>query len=512
MDVTAASSSNVMPNIPIQLPKRSILMPIDNNDQDQRASLSKRKRINEFVDKVSSAEKIAIDSQLIKFLCGCNIPFDVLDSIHFKDFIKLLRPAYNHPSKSMINNTLNSVYDELTTNLSMCEQSEGILMISSTMISQSIDSKYIVGIVHRKCKKNLFLKIWTIPINANDAKDIIHDAIQISKEKYKVDIYAVIVGDDLYMSTNYGRNDPWVFKCQTTVITKIVNLFKNIPFISNVRSVLNGFQIPRLKEEIINRGGVEYEKIDEEASILSLKDMFITCLKNKPVFEQIITEDVFRIPNNVITILLNINTFSPTATSFEEELRKYILLCEQLCSLISKCQDPCSTICDIIELWLQIESIIAGENSMIEIYKEIQDILSPILLVANSLHPVYRGLAFEHNAERNVEIVEYLLTVLDDQELNDFYEYSKKKGLFEKLEIHKIKDPEKYWDFASKKYPNLANFAIKITQIPASVSQVKFQVVRCDTCDNISPDNNNNKIVELYYRLKLQDEHVTDKY
>jgi len=60
---------------------------------------------------------------------------------------------------------------------------------------------------------------------------------------------------------------------------------------------------------------------------------------------------------------------------------------------------------------------------MTEIYKEICVILSPILLVANSLHPVYRGLTFEHNPERNVEILEYLLTILDDQKLDDFYEY-----------------------------------------------------------------------------------------
>lgn len=75
---------------------------------------------------------------------------------------------------------------------------------------------------------------------------------------------------------------------------------------------------------------------------------------------------------------------------------------------------------------------------------------------------------------------------------------TQKKGLFEKIEIHKIEDPEKYWDFAGRKHPNLANFAKKLTQIPASVAQVKFQPV---CCDNISPDNSK-KIVELYYRLE----------
>lgn len=458
-DVSIASSSNV------QLFNHSVLTPID-NDQNQKVSFSKkRKRIDTFVDKVSYAEKAAIDSQLIKFLCGCNIPFDVLDSTHFKELVKLLRPAYEHPSKNTINNLLNSMYDQLTINSSTCEQLEGILMISSSMISESVDSKHVVGAVYRKSRENFFLKVWSIPINTNDITEIVHDAIQISKEKYKVNIYAVIVSDDLCVSINHEHNF-WFFKCQTIVTTKIINLFKNIPFISKVRCILTGFQTPRLKEEIKNRNGVEFEIADNEASIFSIKDMFINCLKNTFIFKQIFTERVFHIPNNVATILFDIDSSSSTIL-FEKELKQFISICEYLCLLICKCQSPSSTMCDIIEQWLQIESIVAENNSMVEIHKEISAILSPISIVANCLHPVYRGLTFEHNPERNVEILEYLLIVLDDQGLNDFYEYSKKRGFFEK--IHKIKDPAKYWDFASRKHPSLAHFAKKLIQIPASV-------------------------------------------
>lgn len=234
------------------------------------------------------------------------------------------------------------------------------------------------------------------------------------------------------MSANRKSNNPWFFKCQATVTRKIVNLFKTIPFISKVRSALNGFQTPRLKEVITNRGGVEFEVVDDEATIFSVKDMFINCLKNKLIFKQILTEDVFRILNDVITILLDTDDTvlsSSNATSFEKELKKFISLCEHFCSLIAKCQRPCLTMCDIIEQWLQIESIVAGDNNMTEIHNDICAILSPISILANYLHPSYRGLKFEHNPERNVEILEYLLTVLDDRGLDDFYEYSK-KGAF----------------------------------------------------------------------------------
>jgi len=150
--------------------------------------------------------------------------------------------------------------------------------------------------------------------------------------------------------------------------------------------------------------------------------MCIDCLKDKPIFEQILTEHIFWILNDVVTILFN--TASPSCHFFWRRVET-IYFFEYFCSLISKCQNPCLTMCDIIEQWLQIESIVARNNNMTEIYKEICIVPSPILLVANSLHPVYKGLTFEHNPERNVRILEYFLTILDDQKLYDFYEYSK---------------------------------------------------------------------------------------
>lgn len=243
------------------------------------------KKENKLTNLLTCAEKTAIDSSLIKFLCGCNIPFDVLDSTHFKEFVKLLRSAYKHLSKRMINNTLlNSVYNQLMTDPSMCEQSKRILMISSSM-SQKVDLKHIVG-THcwytENQKKSCFLKFGQF----QSMMEIVHDAVQISKEKYKS---GHLCGYCRWcMSANCEFNNPWFFKCQATITMKIVNLFKTIPFISKVQNVLNGFQTPWLKEEITNFGGVEFEVVDNEASIFLIKNMFINCLKNICIFKQIL--------------------------------------------------------------------------------------------------------------------------------------------------------------------------------------------------------------------------------
>ncbi|KAM0729434.1 hypothetical protein ACS0PU_003311 [Formica fusca] len=114
---------------------------------------------------------------------------------------------------------------------------------------------------------------------------------------------------------------------------------------------------------------------------------------------------------------------------------------------------------------------------------------------------------FGNNTERVVAVFEYLLEVLDREGLDDYYAFSKEKGLFEKLSQHKIVDPEKYWDYAEKKHPSLAKFASKLTQVPASVLQIKFQSL----CKNDTSDDNG-KMTELYHQLKLEDKNITDKY
>ncbi|XP_043271216.1 uncharacterized protein [Venturia canescens] len=419
-----------------------------NNDGNKKAlPYKKRKRLDAFFDRMSLVEKTTLDTKLIKFLCGCHIPLEVLNSTHFKNFMTLLRPAYDVPSTQDVNNNLlNSVYQEVTAHSSTSqESSDGVLMMSELM-GETVDLKYVLGIVHRTPQGVFHLKIWSIPKNETDITDIVKEAIQISKEEFNVIIYAVIATDDFSISSDHD---------------------------CHVRSILRAFQTPRLREEVISRGGVEIEVADDEASIVSLKDMFTNCLKNQSIFHDIVSENVFNVPENALEILS-----SMSATSFEEELQKFIV----------------------------IESLLSENGRLATIKNQIPTILSPISIVANNFHPAYRGLTFANNAERNVMVLEYLLTILDDQGLDEFYEFSNKKGLFEKLEARQIKDAEIYWDFAQKKYPTLANIAKKLIRVPASVVKLKLQSI---SGNDIEKDN---MMVELYYRLKLQDDNITDKY
>lgn len=217
-----------------------------------------------------------------------------------------------------------------------------------------------------------------------------------------------------------------------------------------MRNLLSAFNTPQLKQEVINRGGVKFKLLNDDESCFFIKDILNACMKNRPIMKQILATGEFRFQNEILMTLFGSTSSSFSSSSFEEGLRKIICLYEHFCSLISKCENPTASIADITEEWLKLESAIVEDVCMHEICEQIRLNVSPMLLTANFVHPMYRGHMFGNNTERVVAVFEYLLEVLDSEGLDDYYAFSKEKGLFEKLSQHKIVDPEKYWDYAEK--------------------------------------------------------------
>lgn len=73
--------------------------------------------MSEFVDVMSKSERQDVDMLIAKFFFGCNIPFSVCQSVHFKNLIKKLRPSYpvscrNKLSGSFLDQVYDSVFEE----------------------------------------------------------------------------------------------------------------------------------------------------------------------------------------------------------------------------------------------------------------------------------------------------------------------------------------------------------------------------------------------------------------
>lgn len=72
-----------------------------------------------YVDVTSNEEVDSLHDDLAKFIFACNVPFNIVETIYFKNFIKRLRSAYAEklPSRKMLSIALlDRVYDKYVNN------------------------------------------------------------------------------------------------------------------------------------------------------------------------------------------------------------------------------------------------------------------------------------------------------------------------------------------------------------------------------------------------------------
>lgn len=246
----------------------------------------------------------------------------------------------------------------------------------------------------------------------------------------------------------------------------------------------------------MKHGGKLFQLNDtDNSSCFVCRDMYNVCLENQIAMKQIVAEGKFQFENDIVAILFD-NMF---LIHLNNSLTKY----NKFCSLITKFEAFTTTIADAAEEWLKIKDYFEGE-----IREQIHKILTPVLLTANFLHPVYKGKLFEKNSEWNTLVFDYLIEMLDQQALIDYYDFINKEGLFKTLLAKEIESSEKFWSFAKMRYPALAKFAHRLIHIPASMFLTKFQPV----CQSNLKAENYKKRVEIYHKLKLEDKNISEKY
>lgn len=58
--------------------------------QKQKRDKTSNTQIRPFFDKISDKDEVRINEALMKFFCGCNVPFEAIKSDHFLNLMKIL--------------------------------------------------------------------------------------------------------------------------------------------------------------------------------------------------------------------------------------------------------------------------------------------------------------------------------------------------------------------------------------------------------------------------------------
>jgi hypothetical protein len=94
--------------------------------------------------------------------------------------------------------------------------------------------------------------------------------------------------------------------------------------------------------------------------------------------------------------------------TFEEKLKYSLDVLKPIISLINKCENPETTMVDVIEDWMTF----AFSEKYSEIKSDITKRITPVALTANALHPIYRGKQFDHIHEYKKRVMEFLIDLL----------------------------------------------------------------------------------------------------
>lgn len=219
-------------------------------------------------------QKTRIDDTLVKFFYGCNIPFKLVESKLFLNFLNAIRPAYTPPFVEAMSNNILHGSSCRTWETSTFFNSNGILVITRTEIKQIL---HVIGFVQSE-EKIIYLKTWDIQEGHNSSL-MINEAITLANMKFNsMIIYAVITDEDIRLLNTDEYNKQWILQCNISLATSIEKELVDLEFTGKVCYLLEQFSRKELQKDLITRGGVAF-LLEGNSSCYNC-DLFSTCLKN----------------------------------------------------------------------------------------------------------------------------------------------------------------------------------------------------------------------------------------
>lgn len=453
------------------------------------------------MDTVNTIQKERIDSALAKFIFGCNVPFSVIDSNHFKSFIKEIRPAYKAPcSKTMSTTLLNKLHSEIENNDKMHIGKESVLLIDGWKNSAA-NTKNVVTMVHTSDGKMSFLESYDftgLSETGEELATIVQNSIALAKEKYDTEIYCV-VSDNAANMVKMGRLITIMFStCSSHTANLLAKDVINKDISEKAQLVLKEFKHPDIERKLTESGGSKII-LAGETRWCSQRDSLKCMIKNLKFMQQVAVNTGHgqaKIKSNIKQILFD--------DSFIEDVERIIAISDPICRLINQCQSINYSIADAAEDWLNLT---LPDEFYDHLEKRRNMALNKFALTANFLHPTYRG---KQLLELQRDVVdEFLLDTLSETGLDSLQAFRNGEGIFGTLEKKKVSSPKTFWSLVERKHTELSKISLKLLNIPASSAQLErlfsnWSFIHTDLRNRLGLEKSK-KIVHIYYSLKLTD-------
>lgn len=473
------------------------------------------KKISKFVDNVTKDEIETLNMRLSSLFFGCNIPFAVVDSDHFKNFVKALRPAYTPqlPGRKALSTTLLDKEYQRCIDLSAdLINAESVLLIDGWKNTSS-NTKTVVSMLHNAKGSQAFLNAWDVTGESETGEklaEIVNESVTMAKDLYKTDVYAV-VSDNAAAMLKMGRNiSIWHSNCSSHTANLLAKDVMDGELTKKVHTILKEFKHADFERALVDKGGTRI-KTPCDTRWCSYRDSYNCLVQNIHFMKILIVNDqrLKKIKPTVKTLIFD--------DEFIDEVKDNIMLFDPICNLINIAQNSNSSAADVSHLWICLELPDKFNSFEDKLQSRKKMALNKYALCAYYLHPKYHDFAKSKLSVEQLKIVQdFVLENLNADGIMDYHSFQEKNGIFKTLRDKKIMDPIAFWSMAAIHHPALTSLALKLQKIPASSAQIErifsnWSFVHSPIRNRLD-FNRSRKLLHVYYTHKIIDTNLSDEY
>lgn len=301
----------------------------------------KLSRLSQFIDSLSPKEQQDIDTLSCRLFYACQIPLKIVESRHFIDFIKALRPSYQLPKlKSLSTDMLNDLHRRYGKRISPSAGSEGVLIIKR-LKEQSMYQ--VIVFVQMMDKSPVYSTTKKVSRNDFYWSDVFIDSKKLAKEK-SIEVFAAIINDSITLiddTTDF--EEIWLLQCNWSFGKLMEEKLLSLDIIDKAQCLLDAFSSPELSRKLVENGGIKADTT--KAAVCPNWHLISTCLENLDAMSRMLGDRTLRLDAEVVALLRD--------ELLEEKLKYHSNLLKPIVSIVEKSQKQQTTLADIIEDWLK---------------------------------------------------------------------------------------------------------------------------------------------------------------
>lgn len=408
-------------------------------------------------------KKVEIDIALSKLFFGCNLPFSVVESQYFKDFLKTLNDEYVPPGAKRLKTTLlDSIYSKLRSNQASKLPRRGILMLDGWKNSSN-NTKQVAVMVKPQFEKELFLKSFDFSSKSADhvaLLEAVTEASTMSEKEFNIIPYA-FCSDNAAAEVKTGKMSRLIsYTCHSHTGNLYLKDIHNEELFSKVHEIMIQFRQSSLETQLKNLGGSSIY-LANATRWKGERDEQECFLRNLPFMKTILKTA----SSSIIRKELALRVFDK---KFELDVKTEVENLSPICDFIDFAQAKNCSLAESTHKWLELNAPRYHKSA-----KNIRDemICKSPALIAYALHPKLKGELMNAEMKTRVELEIWSNGRCEDR-LEEYHKFKNGTGLYGDKDALAL-DPETYWNLMCSSSKNLSDFALDYISLPSSTASLE---------------------------------------